>query len=374
MGDAYGLIKPMLQRANPAPGLQDRQTYIPPHIESAMAQHVQQSMPAHLKKYRGGNTYIPEHARAEIAQHLEKTLPGHMKQYAGAYTQQNIIEPSLTRRGAAPVPAGPPAETSSAAVPHAPVAAPDFANLNAVGAAAGQPGATISPEPAGDTQPAPPAQAPVPAGPVDPAAAAPTGRDAPYAFITNPAPVSKPPLLDSLPGAGSMIGRVGLIIGGAIALLIVFTLLRGVLSNKPKLTAAVNVVQEQQELIHLAANAAQQDGLSVANQNLSATVQASLISSQLSTIQYLTTNKQKISDKQLGLKVSAATDTQLAGAASAGTYNQTYHDVMKDKITEYMNSLSAAYKQSTGPKGRTLMQDSYNQAKLFTVQLDPPAN
>ncbi len=149
------------------PGTQDRQTYIPPHIESAMAERVQQSMPAHLKKYQGGNTYIPGHAQAEMTQHLENSLPPHMKQYAGAYMQQNVVGPSIARRSAAAAPIPP----EPAATPPAPVVA-GMALQNPV-EQPGQPAGTVAPGQA-------PPQSPV---------AAPNQSQSPdqaYNFITNP--------------------------------------------------------------------------------------------------------------------------------------------------------------------------------------------
>ena len=343
MRDAYGLIRLMLGSTKSAPAAQDRQTYIPPHIESAMAEHVQQSMPAHLQKYKGSSTYIPAHAQAEMTEHLESSLPPHMKQYAGAYMQQNVVEPSLNRRSSPRTPVE----------PSAPVISPNVPS---------QADATV--QPATNGGPAYPAQAPTVS----------QNPDQPYDFITNPAQAPKQPLTTRLPGGSSMIGRIGLLAGGLLALLIVFLIFRGLLTGPSNLDSFVTVAQEQQELIHLAANASQQDSLPAADKNAAATMQASLTSSQAATIQYLTTNKKKVNEKLLNLKVSAAIDKQLTDAAAAGTYNQTFHEIIESKLTAYANVLSQAYKQNPGPKGKTLLQDSYQQAQLLQTQLDTPAN
>jgi hypothetical protein len=333
-----------------------------------MVGHVQQSMPAHLKKYRGGNTYIPQHAQAEMAQHLENSLPPHMKQYAGAYMQQNVIAPSLARRSAVRAPVAPP---DSSAVPHAPVVQPEL-QQNVPEQAAG---AVVRPDTA--VQPSTPSQNPVVGGPQASYAVSVSQNQSPdqsYAFIDNPVKAPKQSPLAALPGSSSIIVRIGLIAGGLIVLVIIFAVLRGLLSNTPDLTSFVTVAQEQQELIHLVTNAGQQDGLTASNQNLAATMQASLTSSQGATITYLTTNHKKVSEKQLGLKVSAATDTQLTDAAAAGTYNQTFHDVMQTKLNAYGSTLSTAYKQNPGPKGQALLKDNYQQAQLFQTQLGALAN
>jgi hypothetical protein len=349
----------MFSRTKPAQALQDRQKYIPPHIANAMAEHVQQSMPAHLKKYRGGNTYIPEHARNEIAQHLENALPSHMQQYAGAYMQQHVVEPSLAKRGAVAAPAPP---DGTAAVPHAPVIHPDTQNLSA------QPGVA----------------APV-SGPVSPstpqasyaeAAGQVASADQPYQFITNPQKPPRQSIISGLLGNAGLPMRVGVIAGGLVVLFILFSVFRSLLSNAPDVAPFITVAQEQQELIHLVSNSPEQANanLPLNTRNLTATMQASLTSSQRQTIQYLINNKKKIKEKQLNLKVSAATDTQLTNAAAAATYNQTFTEILQSKLNAYSKTLSQTYNQTKGKKGRALLSDSYRQAQLFQMQLNEPTN
>lgn len=367
MRDAYGLIRLMFPRSKPVQALEDRRAYIPPHIQGAMTDHVQQNLPPHLKKYRGANTFVPEHAQAEMTQHLESSLPPHMKQYAGAYVQQHVVEPSLARRGAVPTPAEPGADPSVA--PQAPMPQP---NIPVVGTGQpiqpGQPGATVQPS----------APGPNPAGGQPQASYVADPNQAPdqsYAFITNPAqPPQKSSLLENLPGGNSMAMRAALIGGALLVLIIVFSIFRSILTSNPSLDYFVTIVQEQQELIHLATNAGQQQGLDVSNQNLAATLQASLTTSQAETIKYLTTNHKKVGEKQLNLKVSAKTDAQLTDAAAAATYNTTFREIIQSKLNAYGNTLSQAYKQGAGKKGKALLTDSYRQQQLFQTQLKEPTN
>ena len=75
----------------PKPASQNRQAYIPPAVQQALAQHAQQAMPAHLKKYQDGRAFIPTHAENAIKQHMQKSVPAHMKEYVGAYVEQNMV-------------------------------------------------------------------------------------------------------------------------------------------------------------------------------------------------------------------------------------------------------------------------------------------
>src|SRR4051812_868975 len=97
-------------RPRPAQASANKNTYIPPSVQQSIDKQLQQSAPAHLKKYVGTGAYVPQHAQKALQQHLQKTAPGHLKQYAGAFVEQSIVQPGL--RGpsapAAPPPARPP--------------------------------------------------------------------------------------------------------------------------------------------------------------------------------------------------------------------------------------------------------------------------
>lgn len=355
MRDAYGLIKPMFRSSKPDPALSQRGAYIPPHIESAMTNHVQESMPAHLKKYRGGNTYIPEHAQAEMTQHLESALPQHMKQYAGAYMQQNVIQPSLDRRGSAAPPAPPP---ESSVTPHAPGVPTGLQNTVQT--------STVTPS-------APPSAAPA-ATPTANQAASP---DQAYAFITNPVQSPKKSGIASILSSSSLPLRIALVTGGLLVLLVLFVIIRGLFTSSPAVDSFIPIVQEQQAIILLVSDAEKEGGqnLSAGNKNVMATVNVSLTSSQTATIKYLNTNNKKLKPEQLNLKVSTATNKQLADAATSGTYNQVFHDILESKLAAYGNALNQAYKQNPGPKGKALLTDSYKQLQLMQTQLKAtPAN
>lgn len=320
-----------------------------------MTDHLQQTMPEHLKKYQGGDTYIPEHIQTEMAKHLESTLPTHMKQYAGAYMQQNVVGPSLA------------GHTSAAGGSSSPQPAPSVSPVAFSGPVVGTGAASEHPSPSpaivtgGNS-----------AGPSGPEP--PKSPDQPYDFITNAPQEPRKPLLGSLPGSGSTIGRIGLIAAALIVLVIVFAIFKNLLSSKPNLDYFVTIVQQQQEMIHLTSNATQVQGISTGNMNFATTVQASLTSSQAQTIQYLTTNHKKIKTKQLNLKVSAATDTQLSNAQASATYNQTFQEVMQAQMNAYGNTLQQAYKLNPGPHGKALLKDEYRQLQLFETQLKTPAN
>lgn len=333
----------MFRPSKPSQAAQNKHTYIPVDIQAAMAEHVQQSMPAHLKQYQGGDSFIPQRAENEMTKHLEKTLPPHLKQYAGAYMQQNIVQPSLGKPGTSVSPSSMP--TGPSPIPHAPVL-------------------TVQPN---TPQNGP--QDSYAANTVSPAQEERTAPDQPYAFITNPAQTPKQSPLARLPGGNSALMRGLVLLGGLLVLVIIFAIFKSLLGGGANLTPLVGIAQDQQELIHIATNASQQPSISAADQNLATTMRLSLASSQSETIAYLVGNHKKVTIKILDLKLSTTTDKQLSAAAAATTYDQTFQEVVQTKLTAYASALQQAYKLDNGKKGRALLTKSFQQTQLLQTQL-----
>jgi hypothetical protein len=366
-------------RAAASQDAHDRQAYIPPHIENAMADHMRQTLPPHLKRFQGGGTYVPQQAAQAISDHMESTLPGHMKPYADAYMQQRVLQPASRASLAAPA-------SEAAAEPGTDTVAPQQAAGQVFapgGTPAGVPPAGPSTAMAPDASaPAPGASVPPtgapgaglsPAGPAsDTPAPEPDSRDQSYAFITNPALPAKPSTLSRIPLSGSLVGRVGLVAGALLVLVIIFAIFKSLLVSGPNVTPVITVAQDQQELLHILQKT-NGLGLSANNQNFASTLQVSVTTSQQKTISYLTAAHKKINVKQLNLKVSPSTDNRLKAAQAAATYDQTFTEVMQAKLTEYGKDIQTAYKLDAGKKGRALLKETYAQQQLLLLQLTSPA-
>jgi hypothetical protein len=328
----------------------DRTTYVPPQVQQQMTQHMQQNLPQHLKKYVGENAaYVPKHMEAQLNQAMTKNMPAHMKKYAGAYMQQQVVQPNTTRLHTTPQPH----------IPAAVAPMPDKLRLDH-----SQYGEQHTIDPASMSAAnlfrADANQAPQPAQPQAPP------PHQPYDFIMNPASAPKAPLL---PGGNSLLKRVLVVGGGLVLLLIVFSILKGVLGGGSNLQSYVGIAQDQQGIIHIVNAATQQKDLSQNSLNFATTAQLSLSSAQSDLVDYLGKNGQKLDRKQLNLGVSTALDKQLGAAIVASTYEQTFREVMQNKLTEYMSDLQKAFGQSKGKNGRTLLSDDYKQAKLLAAQL-----
>ncbi len=191
-----------------------------------------------------------------------------------------------------------------------------------------------------------------------------------YDFITNPQQAPR-----RLPlGGGSTLSRVLIVGVGLILLIILFSIVKGLLSGGGNKAAMLHVVQDQQAIIHLTTAANQQPVIALSNKNFAVTGQLAIASEQQQLTSYLAKHSQKISLKQQSLKVSSAVDKQLTGALASSTYDATFQSVMKSQVTDYAAALKLAYQQTPGPVGRKLLTEDYNTAVLLLQQLSLPVN
>jgi hypothetical protein len=318
-----------------------------------MDQHMA-SLPGNYKSYIDPSQpmgYVPANVERTINAHMS-SLPSHLKQYAGAYMQQRVIQPGLAR------PSTMPQAPRASGVPPPPV--PDPRRLSHSAPVGEQPTAQLNPQEPGFITP-----------PSDTSEPAPQPHVENFDFIMNAGQQPKSSLISLSFGNGSsMIKRIALLSGSLFGLLIIFIIFKSLIGGSSvNWTAFVSVAQDQQELIHLSGEALQQQGLSNLSQNLSATAQVSVSSSQSTMLQYLTENKKKVSTKEVGLKVSPTLDSQLTSAATNGDYDQVYQQIMQSQLTTYSSDLNSAYK-TAGPKGRSLLTSDYKQARLMLNQLN----
>lgn len=345
-----------------------------------MNQHMKNTLPAHLQRQMNSGAYMSTQTQRAISDHMQKTMPAHLKQYAGAYMEQQVANPH---------PAGGSGFTPGSTVrPHAPV--PDRLRLDHSNVSAGQYDAQFHTNLFAPDQPAPAAQveeyAAPPGGP--PPAPQPqtpqpgqpgAGQGGPYGsefgFIMEPPP---PPRRSLLPTNASLPLRIGVVAGGFIVLLILFSVVKGLLSGSGNTPALISVAQDQQKIIHVTTSVItpqnDQAVLSDNNKNFAATAQLSMLSAQQQMLLYLKSNGKKVNAKTLNLKINAMTDQQLAASATNSTYDSTFKQIMQDQLSEYQASLKQAYQQTGSAAGRKLINDDYKASQLLLTDLNTPAD
>ena len=166
-----------------------------------------------------------------------------------------------------------------------------------------------------------------------------------------------------------MLSRTLIVGAGLVILLIAFVIIKSILVGGGNGAALLTVAQDQQAIVHLTTSASQQPGISSDNLNFAVTSRLVILSQQQQLLTYAKKQSQKISPKQLALKVKPSIDAQLVTAAAATTYDSTFDNIMKSQLTDYQSALQLAYKQTKGTNGRNLLSTEYSSATLLLQQL-----
>lgn len=229
--------------------------------------------------------------------------------------------------------------------------------------------------PSGQDQPPGFAQPGNPAATHPSVQAAAADPDQAYDFITDPPKTPKESLFTKIT-AGSLVSRIALAIAILIFFIIIISIFKNIAgrSSTAEAAALTTVVQDQQELIHIAGESSTQAGLAANHQNFTATLQLSVGSSQGQLINYLLAGKKKLTPQQLNLKVSSTIDSQLSAAVTANDFDQVFQQVMQSQLSSYYKDIQKAYAQDKGPHARAILQDSSQQAQLLYTQLTSQAS
>jgi hypothetical protein len=211
--------------------------------------------------------------------------------------------------------------------------------------------------------------------PADTGQAQPPAGQHDYSFIMEPA--NPFPKSGRTVNSGSPIIKLLLGLGGFFAVIVIVVIVKSIVGGSPTIdtTDLVSVLQDQQELIHLSQGIVmKQVGLDDTTVNSALTIEITVTDAQGKLLGYLQTNNEKVETKQLGLKVSSATDAQVVSAQSNGTLDQTYQTIMQGQLTTYAQDLKTAYAVDKGVKGRALLNSDYKAAQLLLIQLASPAS
>lgn len=189
-----------------------------------------------------------------------------------------------------------------------------------------------------------------------------------YGFITNPE--APQPRKQVLPGSGSPVIRILIVLAGLIVLVVLFNVGKSILGSGSPAPLFLATAQDQQAMIHIVTAASQEPSISSPNKNFAITAELSLSSDRTKTLTYLKSNKTKIKDKDVSLKISLPLDTQLKDAATASTYNSLFPQVMKAKLLNYDQALKQANAKTKGAKGHALLKSQHDSAQLLLKQLE----
>lgn len=193
-----------------------------------------------------------------------------------------------------------------------------------------------------------------------------------YDFIMNP---GKPPRRSLLPSGNSMVGRIVVIAGLGVVLIIAIIIVMSLFSGSGNMPKLVTVAQKQQELIRIS-TLATTTGLGQSSQttkNFTESCLLSLTSAQQQLLNFTSTHGKKISQKELALGKNTATDATLKSAIQATNFDSTYTNIMQTQLATYANSLKSAFSTAKNVNEKQLLSNDYSGAQLLLKQLTTPA-
>jgi hypothetical protein len=193
-----------------------------------------------------------------------------------------------------------------------------------------------------------------------------------YDFIMNPSANTATGPSFKLPGMSGLNPQLRLaiiVLTGAVVLLVILSAVFKSINAPGNVTQLTSVIQDQQELIHLAGEASQEPNITQSDQNLTATATPTLTSSQTALKTYLADIGGKLNVKFLDVKESTTTDQELTDSVSTGTYDATFDGIFKNELNSYLNDLNTAYKVTTGSRGKAILSGDYKQGKLLITEI-----
>ncbi|HEY1064011.1 MAG TPA: hypothetical protein VGE30_01800 [Candidatus Saccharimonadales bacterium] len=203
----------------------------------------------------------------------------------------------------------------------------------------------------------------------------PPAQPANYDFIMNP---GQAPKKRSFGGGNSLAMRLLVVVGGLFVLAIVAVIVMNLLGAGGggfDKKAMLSVAQDQTEIVRLASRGGE-DAVSQATKNFAITAQLGITSEQKKLFEYLASVGYEPAAKDLGLKLSTTTDTQLDAAKSSSTFDTAYASVMKQALETYKSDLNTAYNSAKSSEAKKVLQERYKVAVMLQSQLasEAPAN
>lgn len=188
----------------------------------------------------------------------------------------------------------------------------------------------------------------------------------PYAFIMNsgtPPPKNKLPL----PRGNSKLQRVALVAIGGVLLLTIGLVGLSIFSGGGSAEKLLSIAQDQTEIVRIADLGLQERTMrSSVTKNFAANTSLS-VSTSLQQVSGLIPGK-KPNDKTLSLKKSTKVDSQLTAAAANNQYDQTFTEILTQKLQAYQSELKVQYNDTTNNKEKAVLKKAYDGTVILLGQ------
>lgn len=189
-----------------------------------------------------------------------------------------------------------------------------------------------------------------------------------FDFIVNPPKKTRKGLFPSF-GGGGFLSKIILIVGGAIglmAILWVVTVIFG--SPGVNIDRSIGLVQSQEEIIRVA-NVAEKSIIGQDLSDASATAKGTIVSQQSAWNTVLLDQGVELKGDQLELKTNPDVDEDLESSRIAGTFDETYAEVLETMLRSYATEMETFFDQSENTAERERLAAHFAQVGLLLEQL-----
>lgn len=190
----------------------------------------------------------------------------------------------------------------------------------------------------------------------------------PYEFIMNPQQPPKRKLIN-LSGGNSFGMLLGLILGGALLLMLVLAIIVSLLGGSKANTGDfISLSQTQQELMRVA-NQGASDATHQTTKDLAITAEYTIRSQQREVLAFLATHGKTVGGKELALKQNARTDQQFRAAEATSTFDLVFSQTMQNQLTTYASTLKQLHAAASGKAEREMLSGYYEQTQQLISQI-----
>jgi len=171
-------------------------------------------------------------------------------------------------------------------------------------------------------------------------------------------------------GAGgnnaSLIGRILIVSGGAVVLIVLAVVFINILSapKDPTVQLLTTIAQQQNELARVAAEPTS-DATAQPTLDFAETTALSLQSDQQALLVLLATAGKTPDAAVLSATQSTTTDNTLTAAKTNGTYDSTFIGIAQNQLTTYQQTLQQAYKAALSNKEKQWLTIANNHVQLL---------
>ncbi len=172
-----------------------------------------------------------------------------------------------------------------------------------------------------------------------------------------------------LRNTNSFVGKILLIVGGAVALVVVVGLIVTLIfSGKTNLGTVLKLVETQQEVVRVSGLATDTELGDTTVSGAAMNTKLAVTSQQQALVTYLTHHRQKVNAKDLALKKDPKTDQQINQAKATSTLDIVFAQVMRQELVSYAAELKTNYTNASSQTLRAILADDYNQTQLLLKQ------